>query len=366
MPSGINPGPVDCAPVATEIVELTPDRMPALRRFAERVWTRPRSDAFYRWRYAALPLHRTWLALRDGEVLATECAFQRPYRIGDEPVDVLEVFDWFVLPELRNSGVGVRIQQHLMKLGPCLLVGGSADTQALLPRLKFQIVAQAGRWVLPLGSDRLAGAIAKRVPALPPALAKLAARAALARPGQKPRARAVPPGGRAIAVARVGDEIQRLYRGPLDYAAVPLWPAALLEWMQGGHPSLGHFLPLYFARGETLVGWALVRIYATELGCDAELVECFAPRPDVDTYTWMVSEIATRVAAFDPGLLGACTACPLLGEALARNRFVQNSTNPVQLWWPGRTLPPGALAIGANSGDSSLVPFAQRWFDDQA
>ena len=109
-----------------------------------------------------------------------------------------------------------------------------------------------------------------------------------------------------------------------------------------------------------------MRIYATAQGCDAELVECFAPRPDVDLYTWMVSEIATRVAAFSPGLLGACTPCPLLGDALVRNHFVQTSNNPVQLWWPGHALPPGPVAIGANSGDSSLVPFAERWFDDAA
>jgi len=349
--------------VATEIVELTAERLPALRRFAERVWTRPKSDAFYRWRYQELPLHRTWLALRDGEVLAMECAFQRPYRVGDEVVEILEVFDWFCLPELRNAGLGVRVQQRLMKELPCLLVGGSPDTQGLLPRLQFRVVAQATRCVLPIGSQRLSRAIAQRVPALPAALAQLAARAALARPGQRPRPRRVPPRGRAIAVAGVGDEIQALYRGPIGYAALPLWPDALLRWMQGGHPSLGHFVPLYFAIGDELLGWSLARVYPTADGCDAELVECFAPRPSVDLYTWMVSETATRVAAFGPGLLGACSPCPLLVDALARNGFVRAGQNPVQLYWPGRELPPGSLLIGANSGDSSLVPFAERWFD---
>ncbi|RIL01576.1 MAG: hypothetical protein DCC71_17495, partial [Proteobacteria bacterium] len=166
--------------MATEIVPLTPELTGPLRRFAERVWTRPRSDSFYRWRYEELPLHRTWLALRDGEVLAMECAFARPYRVGDEVVEFLEVFDWYCLPELRNSGLGVRVQQRLMKESPCLLVGGSPDTQGLLPRLKFKIAGEAGRFVLPLGADRLARAIGQRVPALPATLARVAARAALA------------------------------------------------------------------------------------------------------------------------------------------------------------------------------------------
>jgi len=347
--------------MATEIVELGPAQMPALRRFAERVWTRPRDDAFYRWRYEALPLHRAWLAMRDGEVLAMECAFERPYRIGDAVEPVLEVFDWYCLPELRNSGLGVRVMQRLMKERPCLLVGGSDDTRGLLPRLKWQIVTEATRFVLPLGVERLADAIRKRAP-VPAFAARLGARALLARPGRRPRPRLVPPGGRVLAVAGVGEEVQALYRGPIAYAALPLWPESLLRWLLDAHPSAGHFLPLYFAQGERLRGWTLTRIYGAPHGCDAELVECFAPDPTPDLYTWMVSETAVRVASFAPGLLGACTPCPILGAALRSNGFVESNRNPVQLWRPGQPPLAGPVLIGANSGDSSLVPFAERWF----
>jgi hypothetical protein len=350
--------------MAVEIVELTAERMPALRRFAERVWTRPRSDAYYQWRYQQLPLHRTWLVQRDGEVLAMECALQRPYRIAGEVVEFLEVFDWFCLPELRNSGLGVRVQQRLMKELPCLLVGGSPDTQGLLPRLGFAVVGSASRFVLPVGAGRLAPAIARRIPALPAALTRLAARSVLARPGRRPRPRRVPPRGRAVAVASVGAEIHALYAGASHYSALPLWPDALLRWLLAGHPSLGHFLPLYFAVGEALVGWSLTRIYPTADGCDAELLECFAPRPSADLYTWMLSETATRVAGLEAGLIGASTSCPLLCEALARNGFVHTRENPVQVHWPGRKLPAGPLSIGSNSGDAALVPFAERWFPE--
>ena len=60
--------------MATEIVPLSPALMGSLRRFAERVWTRPRSDAYYRWRYESLPMHKAWVAVRDGEILAMEAA----------------------------------------------------------------------------------------------------------------------------------------------------------------------------------------------------------------------------------------------------------------------------------------------------
>jgi hypothetical protein len=348
--------------LATEIVRLDASRMPALRRFAERVWTRPRSDAYYRWRYETLPLHHAWLAMRDGEVLAMECAIARPYRFGDESVDVLEVFDWYCLPELRNAGLGVRVMQALMKEGPCLLVGGSEDTRGLLPRLKWHLLDTAHRYVLPLGADRLGAAIAKRT-RLPVAAGRLAARAALADPRRRPRPRAVPRGGRAIAVAAVGDEVQALYASATAYGGLPLWPASLLAWLQGGHPALGHFLPLVFAIDGVLRGFAMARVAPGADGCDAEIVECFAPVPDAALYTWMVSELATRIAGFRPGLLGACTPCPLLAEALRRNGFLQSGENPVQLWWPGgRPVPTGPFLIGSNSGDAPLVPFAEQWW----
>jgi hypothetical protein len=78
----------------------------------------------------------------------------------------------------------------------------------------------------------------------------------------------------------------------------------------------------------------------------------------------MVSEMATRVAAFGVGALGACTPCITLQEALRRNGFLRAGDSPVQLWRPGHPEPKGALLIGSNSGDNPLVPFATSWWDD--
>lgn len=347
--------------MAVQILPFSHELMPPLRRFVERVFARPRTDAFYHWRYETLPLHRAWLAMRDGEVLAMECAIDRPYRVGSDVVRILEVFDWYCLPELRNSGLGVRVMQSLMKEGPCLLVGGTEDTQGLLPRLKWQVAAQATRVILPLGIERLAAAIQKRM-RVPAGLARLTARGTLFWPPLRPHPRARPRHGRAIAVASIGEEIQALYEGSLPYSALPLWPTELLLWLLAGHPSVGHFVPLYFAVGDELVGWSLLRVYSAPDGCDAELVECFAPRPDVDLYTWFVSETAARAVSFGPGMLGACTTCPLLGEALRRNGFLPTGRNPVQLWWPGGGRFGAPVLIGSNSGDSPLVPFAERWW----
>lgn len=349
-------------PVATEIVRFSPDWLPALRRFAEQVWHRPRSDAFHRWRYLdSAPFHDVWLAVRDGECLAMEVAIRRPWHIGPETVTIREVFDWYALPAYRNAGLGVRVMQALMKEPvPLLLVGGSRDTQGLLPRLKWRIVANAERWVLPLGAARLAPRIQRL--GVPAPLARLAARAALARPGHAPRRRAVPRDGRVTAFAGPADEVLALYERPSAYGTVPLWTRELLAWLLAGPPALGHFVPLAFARAGMLVGWALLRILPTPEGCDAELIECFAPQPDASLYTWMVSEAATVAAAFAPGMLGAQTTCPALAEALRRNRFARTHVNPVQLWWPGREELPAPLAVGSNTNDVAIARLAEPWW----
>jgi hypothetical protein len=353
--------------VATEIVRLAPQWMPALRRFAETVWQRPRSEAFYRWRYQeSAPFHDVWLAIRDGECVAMEAAIRRPWRVGGERVDFLEVFDWFVLPQYRNAGLGVRVMQALMREPhPLLLVGGSADTQGLLPRLKWQIVATSERYVLPLAAARLAPEIQRRL-RLPLPLARMAARAALMLPGQSPRRRARPADGRVVAIAGPSPELFALYEAPSPYGTVPLWSDALLRWLVAGHAGIGHFVPLCFAQAGSLVGWALLRILPTPNGCDAELIECFAPRPSPDLYTWMVSEAATLAAAFAPGMLGAQTTCPMLAEALRRNRFRRTIANPVQLWWPAHDGLPGPLAVGSNTNDVAIARLGDPWWWQQA
>jgi GNAT superfamily N-acetyltransferase len=296
-----------------------------------------------------------------------ECAIRRPWRIGERERDVLEVFDWYVLPELRRSGVGVRVMQALMREPhPLMLVGGTEDTQALLPRLGWQCVATSTRWLLPLGTGRLLSALARRVRI--PAAAEPAARAllwaALHRPGHRPRPRAVPAGGRAIAVAAVGDEIPALLRSRSGPGSWPLWTDAMLRWLTAGFPGVGHFLPLYFSIRERLVGFALVRVYEGAAGAAAEIVELFAAEPSEELYTWMVSEAATRAAGFGVELVATSTTLPAVEAALRRNHFVHGSNAPVHFFLrPGEELST-PLAIGSNTGDTAILDFVERWWGD--
>jgi hypothetical protein len=349
--------------MAVEIVSFAPEHRAAVQRFAERTWQRPRSAAFQRWRYDEAPDTRTFLALRDGECLAMCSAFLRPYRLGDEIVPFLETFDWSALPDLRNVGLGVRIIQRFMaEAEPLILVGGSGDAREVLRRLKWQNVGEVQCYSLRLRTG-LAGAIARRLP-IPVRGARLLA--ATAQLSTRPRRRCAPPGGRVIATATAGPEIDALYRGRVAYGTLALWTEARLRWLLSGFAGAGHFVPLYFARGEELLGFALLRIFVTETGCAAELIDVLCPNADPDIYTWMISEIGRLAEGFDAEVLGASSTCPVVCSALARNHFEPIGTNPIHVWSPNRAGMPGPLLLGSNTRDTALNPYPARWWGDPA
>jgi hypothetical protein len=342
--------------VATPIERFTPSHLPAVRRFCERMWQRPTSDDYYDWRYLEAPLQEGYLAVRDGEVLATLWYFRRPWRLGARTVHFLEVFDWFALPEVQRAGLGVRALQAAMKDDdPCILIGGTEETQSLLPRLKWQVVGRTVAYALPLG----AGALVDRVP-LPGILARPAAALAVAawfRPRPRPVA-----GDDVVPTGAIGPEIDRLYQGELAWGSVPLWPAEQLRWLSAGHPSTGHFVPLYFVRGDRVIGWSLVRIRPSASGQDADLVELYAADRDEELLAWMIAETARRVVSFGVGMLRASSACPVVQAALRRNRFRRGEESPIQVWSNEALEMPEPMLVGANTNDNPYLPNPPAWF----
>ncbi len=348
--------------MATEIVPMGPAHWPAVRRFAAATWPeRVQSEAFLRWRYDECPVLRGYLALRDGECLAMVTALQRPYRIGSDSVEVRESFDWYCLPRYRGSGLGVRVLKRLMEdPEPVVVIGGSDDTRELLPKLGFRIPDTLVPYTLPLGSERVSEILAERAK-IPPALTR--AGFALLRPWLfAPRRRRAPADARVLPVAALGPEIDGLYRAARQ-GVVPLWRVPQLRWLASGFPGLGHFVALYFAQGEALRGFSLLRIFPTPGGSAAQLVDLFAPEPDPDLFTWMVSETSCVAAGFAADVLTAYTTSPELGLALRRNRFRRGVGLPIH--WHDRlreSLPP-PLFFGGQWGDIPLWPFPSRWWE---
>jgi len=345
--------------VAIEIVPLAPEHLDAVAAFSAATFQRPRSAAYLRWRYLEPSFQHAYLALRDGRCVATLTAFRRPYAAGGDQLPICDSFDWYCLPELRNSGLGVRLMQRMMKdPDPVIVTGGTQDTRELLPRMGFRSLDEVQRFSLPLRAARAAEALARR--GIPRALGR--AGFAVARPWMAARRRAAPRGGSAIPVASVGEEALAIDPRPQGRGSMPLWTPEYLRWLGSGFPGMGHYLPLYFAVGEALVGWALLRLYVGAEGCEAALLDVRARAATEDLYTWMVSEAAVRAAGLGAGFLSAGSSCPLVVTALRRNRFLAAGTQPIHFFGGERKGLPEPIVFGANWGDQPLVPYPTSWW----
>jgi hypothetical protein len=342
--------------VRTTIVPFEPALLPAVVRFAERTWDWGHSADFYRWRFCDAPAE-TLLMVRGDECLAILGAFRRQYRVGGADATYAETFDWYSLPECRNSGLGVLLLREMMsRPEPMLVVGGSADTMTMLPRMGWRDLPEAGVYVLPLAgsaiSDRVQQAWRIPKPVTEAAFDLFARFWFRSRPRHRSSNFLVQP------VDTVDDEILSLYRGDTGYGCLPIPDLDRLRWLTSGPRDTSRFVASYFRVGGTLRGWSLAKVYDTADSCEASLVECYAPRPDVETYRWMVSETVGRVEPFQPRKVLARATCPVLQAALRDNRFLSRDAVPVRMWSGGQPLPPAPIHLTYNVGDADMLPYS--------
>jgi hypothetical protein len=142
----------------------------------------------------------------------------------------------------------------------------------------------------------------------------------------------------------------------MGYGCVRLPDSSWHAWLSGGSKGAGRFVTLEYKVSGRLVGWALGRVYDTDKGREAAIVDIFTPRPDVQIYSWMVSALVKRLALFHPGCVRTRVTCPVLGSGLLKNRFLPGTRMPSHLWsTEGRVLPePVHLTYG--TADGAFVP----------
>lgn len=344
------------------VVPFAPDLLPAVRGFSERYWSRPRSAAYYDWRYLhSQPFSRMFVALQDDECLGMLFALLKQYRVGGRPTACLEVFDWHCLPGLRGSGIGIRLMRAMMKQPePIISVGGTADVLATLPMMKWESIGAARRFELPMSGEVLADRLQRRT-GLPSAWSRTAL-GVVAAGYYAPRRRRPPATGRVVRIEAPGDEIARLYQGETGYGFVQEPEPGVCRWMTDGSWS-GDYRFLTFILEGRLRGWTMTRANSTEQGLDASIVEVFAPQPDVALYAWMVSEAAASLVADRPLRIRARASCPVLQAALLANRFrATASASLVHVWPKGVWDRAASLHITLNHSDAPLLPYATgKW-----
>jgi hypothetical protein len=331
--------------------------LPAVAKFSERYWTRPRTESFYRWRYLeSLPFSRLFIAMTDDECLGMVFALRKSYLINGTPAQFLEIFDWHSLPGLRGSGVGIRVMRAMMREGvPLLGVGGTTDVLKALPAMGWQTIGLCATFELPISGAHLTQGLRSRIPFRVPGEAVLLD--TLTRFWFRPTRRSDV--GQATPVSMIGDEIEPLYRDETGYDLLQVPDRALLKWMISGYPSNGEYRVWYFVRDDRVRGWALTRTYETQAGREAAILEVFAPKPDQSLYAWMVSEVAFSLAADRPRVIRARATCPVLQSAFRMNRFRTGSEVPVHVW-PKMSVPPARLHVTLNHTDAPFRPYPGR------
>ncbi len=340
------------------VVPFAPDLLPAVRGFGERYWSRPRTEAYYDWRYLqSQPHSRMFVAMQDDDCLGMLFALRKRYRVGGRSVACLEVFDWHCLPGLRGSGIGIRLMRAMMRQPETVVsVGGTGDVLATLPMMKWEPIGMARKYELPVSGDILAERLERRM-GLHSVLPRRALDLVVAG-YHAPRRREVPATGRVERVEMPGDEIGRLYQDETGYGFVQEPDAEVLRWMTDGRWS-GTYRFLTFLVEGRLRGWVMTRTYIGDHGLEAGIVELFAPRPDVALYTWMVSEAATELMADRPLLIHARASCPVLQSALLANHFGPIGYDvPIHVWPKGAWDRSAALHITYNHSDAPLLPYA--------
>jgi hypothetical protein len=355
-PSAVSPTETeagrDLGALEFRVEPFTPRHLPLVAAFSERYWSRPRTEAYYDWRYLqSQPFSRLFVAVTPDQCLGMVFAFRKTYLISGHLTPCLEVFDWHSLPGLKGSGVGIRVMRAMMRLGDRVVaIGGTSDVLKTLPAMGWAAIGAARPFELPMSGAALVPGLRARVPfRIPGERVVLDAAARWFRPH---RVRAE---GDVLPMSTVGVELQALYEGEIGYDVVQVPDPRFLRWM-AGYSAKGSFTFLYFTVRGQLRGWVAMRLYDTPAGREAAIVEIFAPRPDVALYTWMVSEAAVRLAAARPRLIRARATCPVLQEALLANRFRPGSDVIVHSY-PKSPPPHLRLHLTLNHTDEPLRPY---------
>jgi hypothetical protein len=311
------------------------------RHVWKRDWSEDLAERYFAWRYMGRPSGETLLAFDRGRCIGILDSFLRPYWIDGRRQLVRETCDWFCLPEYRPLGVGLHLMRWIMsKPEPIIAIGGTGDTQDLLPRLKWASLPAINNFTLPVSAKTVAALLARGaghcfawarhvVPNI---------RLVLRLP------RAVPPFDHPVVQVRApGDSEQLAGIGPYGFG--PEIEAPVLDWLSCAPRLLGEFVVLSFLVDGVQAGVSICRIETGPLGCVAQIVH-FQPA-ELEVIDWMVSETVRHLLGRGAGVVFCRSSCPVTASALSALGF--HRRKPVPAFWWSSDSPPPAGRFNLNS-----------------
>ena len=319
-----------------------------VRTVWRRDWSEDVAANYFSWRYRARGIGETLLAYDGRKCVGILDSFLRPYWINGRREIVRETCDWFCLPEYRPFGVGLQLMRRVMaKPEPIIVVGGTEDTQNLLPRLKWGRLPDVNNFILGVSTRTLAGMFAQSHLPSVAGLSRFVPDIALVR--QVPRLPSPYPNSR-VKIHVPGEEVGSL--DPAPYALAPALDAKILDWFAQAPEVLGQFLLLSFFSEGKLVGLSISRLQNhPSPGCASRIVHTYAS--DFEAIGWMVSATVHELLERGAGVVKYTTSCPSTGSALAALGFQRRPPSPAH-FHPGKLMPEGLLNLSALQADDAL------------
>jgi len=315
----------------------------------KRDWSEQLAESYFAWRYGARSNGDTLVAFDRGRCVGILDSFLRPYWIGGRRERVRETCDWFCLPEYRSLGVGLHLMRRMMaKPEPIVVIGGTDQTQNLLPRLKWAQLPDVGNFFLGVSARTVAGLFAQRHWPAGVSVARVVPDIRLMR--RLPHVS--PPSDDSEVRARVLGEAEPM-PDLAPYAVAPALERASLDWLAGAPAVLGQFVLLSFFCDGAPVGLSISRMRELPgFGHAAQIVHLQAARTDL--IEWMAAATVRHLIGEGAGAIACRSSCPATAAALSALGFWRRAPSPAY-WWPAVKLPPsGLLHLTTLQADDAL------------
>jgi hypothetical protein len=334
--------------------------LPAVQRFSEKMYVRPRDDRFLEWRYKECPNQKGVLAMQDGECVAMVWFFVRTYQMRKSSVTCLELMDWATRSDMRGMGLGIRLLKTMMdNSDPIQNLGGSDDTRRFLPQLGWKSLGEVPQFYLPLSAKPILNLIGEktRIPlnwlnaATDPIFQMTIGLWFKGRPQATDVNLQVEQANAPTA------ELLQLYDEEIGDRTALVPDLRYLKWLMSAPAKMGRYVLLYFRRNGKLRGWSFSRICSTRLGNLANIIEMYVPPEEESHLVSVVSQTVNVLAPFKPD--GVCAGATHLvyQDSLRKNRFFQRGTWPMFYWSPDGSELPMPIVLGNQTSDLALLPY---------
>jgi hypothetical protein len=329
-------------------VDIVDDRLlPGLAEFAAAVWDFPPGDEFLRWRITGPPGSRYYVAHDNGRWLAGIGAQPKTYLNHGEPIDCFETYAWTSLPVEEARGWGSKSMRALMAEGrPIVALGGSAATLAILPRLEFDLLADAPAMNLPISAG-FAADIAGVKGMLMRAAIRMSTLVTVPKPGTANGLRMQP-------LARFDERTMAM---PMQLGFQAVYNPNVFDW-QVGWAELGTFHALRFIRDKQVLGWLYVRIGEESPGqIVGRLLESkFAPESSAKDRVIMMKSMIAIMAGYGATVARTLTTCPDTNAALVACHFRARAGSPALVYHNNQIAKDQPIRVSVLRADGGAQP----------